>query len=94
VNFFNADRLAGKDGAEVNFFAAQTDAAAMGDDNDFVVEGIVDIGQSLVDAGGGLIDLGGALQSSAIGAPQTEAFRPSPNTPSTASLPPLKREKV
>src|SRR5713101_88042 len=28
------------------------------------------------------------------GEPQTEAFRPSPNTPSTASLPPPKRGKV
>jgi len=31
MNFFNADRLAGKDLAEVNLFVAQTDAAATGD---------------------------------------------------------------
>jgi hypothetical protein len=29
VNFFDADRLAGKDRAEVNLFAPQTDASAM-----------------------------------------------------------------
>jgi hypothetical protein len=43
------------------FFAAQTDAAAIGDDNGLVVERIIDIGQSLIDAGGWLIDLGRAL---------------------------------
>ncbi len=43
------------------FFAAQTDAATIGDDHDVVVEGIIDIGQSLVGAGSGLIDLGRAL---------------------------------
>jgi hypothetical protein len=61
VNFFDADRLASKDRAEIDFFVAQTDAAAIGDDDDFIVEGIIDIGQSLIDAGGGLIDLGRAL---------------------------------
>jgi len=29
VNFFDADRLAGKDRAEVNLFAAQTEASAI-----------------------------------------------------------------
>ena len=33
----------------------------MGDDNDLVVKGIINIGQSFVGAGGGLIDLGRAL---------------------------------
>src|SRR6266566_7896390 len=61
VNFFNADRLAGEDGAEVNLFVPQANATAVGDDNDLVVEGIVDVGQSPVRAGGGLIDLGRAL---------------------------------
>jgi hypothetical protein len=61
VNFLNADRLAGKDGAEVNFFVASANATAIGNDDDLVVEGIVDIGQSLIDAGRGLIDLGRAL---------------------------------
>ena len=48
MNLFDADRLAGKDRAEINFFVSQTDATAMGDDDGLVVEGIVDIGQSLV----------------------------------------------
>jgi len=43
------------------FFAAQTGAAAIGDDNGLVVERIIDIGQSRIDAGGWLIDLGRAL---------------------------------
>src|SRR6266567_102391 len=60
-NFFNADRLAGEDGAEVNLFVPQANATAVGDDNDLVVEGIVDVGQSPGRAGGGLIDLGRAL---------------------------------
>jgi hypothetical protein len=33
VNFFDADRLASEDRAEVDFFAAETDALAIGDDN-------------------------------------------------------------
>ena len=62
MHFLDADRLAGEDGAEVNLFAPQTDAAAIGDDHDFVVEGI-DIGQALIGAGGGLIDLGRTLHA-------------------------------
>jgi len=50
VNFFDADRLASKDCAEINFSVAETDAAAIGDDDGFVVEGIVDIRQSCIDA--------------------------------------------
>ena len=41
-------RLADKDGAEVNFFVTETDPSAVGDHHDFVVEGIVDIGQAQV----------------------------------------------
>ena len=52
-----------KDGAEVNLLAPQTDPAAIGDDHEFVVEGIVDIGQALIGAGGGLIDLGRTLHA-------------------------------
>ena len=44
-----------------NLFVSQTDAAAVGDHNDLVVEGIIDIGQSLIGADRGLIDLGRAL---------------------------------
>ena len=61
MNFFDADGLAGKDGTEVNFFAAQADAPATGNDDDLVVKRIIDIGQPLVEASGRLIDLGGAL---------------------------------
>jgi hypothetical protein len=60
VNFFDADGVAGKDRAEINLFATQTDAAATGDDNDSVVQGIIDIGQSFISATRGLIDLGRA----------------------------------
>jgi len=55
VHFLDADRLAGKDGAEVNLFVTETDPAAIGDDHDFDMEGIIDIRQSHVGAGGGLI---------------------------------------
>jgi hypothetical protein len=41
----------------------ETDPAAVGDHHDFVVEGIVDIGQALIGAGGGLIDLGRTLHA-------------------------------
>ena len=51
MNFFKADRLAGKDLAEVNLLIAQTDAAAAGNDDDLVVKGVVDIGQALIGAG-------------------------------------------
>ena len=61
MNFLDADRLPGKDGTEVNLLVPQTDASAVGDDNGLVVEGIINVGQSLIGAGGGLIDLGWAL---------------------------------
>jgi len=44
VNFFDADGLTSKDGAEVDLFVPQTDPAAIGDDDGLVVEGIVDVG--------------------------------------------------
>jgi hypothetical protein len=46
VRFLDADRLAGKDGAEVNLFVPETNPAAIGDDHDFDMEGAVDIRQS------------------------------------------------
>ncbi len=39
MDFLDADRLAGKDLAEVDLFVAQTDAAAASDHDGFVVEG-------------------------------------------------------
>ena len=61
MDFFDADGLTGEDLAEINFLAAQTDAAAAGDHDGFVVEGIVDVRQSGVGTRGRLIDLGRAF---------------------------------
>ncbi len=47
VNLFNADSLAGEDLAEVDFRGAQTDSAAACHHDSFVVERVVDVGQSL-----------------------------------------------
>jgi hypothetical protein len=63
VNFFDADGLAGENGAEVDFLVAEIDAPATGDDDSFVVEGIVDVGQSGIGAGGRLINFGRALET-------------------------------
>src|SRR5215510_15205894 len=57
VHFFDADSLSGRDRAEVDFLLAQTDAPAVGDHNDFVVEGIVDIRQAGVGTRGRLVDV-------------------------------------
>src|SRR5499433_4130217 len=46
VNLLDADGLTGKALAEVDFFVPQTDATAARDHDGFVVEGIVDVGQS------------------------------------------------
>ncbi|SRR6266566_6680857 len=43
--------------AQINFFLAQADAAATSDHDSFVVEGIVDVGQSGVDAQGTSVDV-------------------------------------
>jgi hypothetical protein len=53
VNFFDTDGLASKDGAESDLFVAQTDAAAMDDDDDFIVDGRIDIGKSRIRSGRG-----------------------------------------
>jgi hypothetical protein len=53
VNFLDADGLSGKGLAEIDFLASQTDAAATGDHDGFVVEGIVDVRQSGVGTRGG-----------------------------------------
>lgn len=57
MNFLDANGLASEDRAEVNFLLADTDVAATSDHDGFVVEGIVDVGQSGVDALGRLVDL-------------------------------------
>jgi hypothetical protein len=66
VDFFDADRLAGEEGAEVNLSVTETDPPAIGDDHDLVVKGIVDIGQSAIGAGGGLLDLGRTLHAEGL----------------------------
>ncbi len=48
MHFPDVDGLAGEDRAEIDFFLAQTHATAAGDHDGFVVEWIVDVGQSLV----------------------------------------------
>ena len=48
LDFFYAYGLTGKDRAEIDFFLAETNAAAMRNDNRSVVEWIVDGLQSLV----------------------------------------------
>jgi hypothetical protein len=56
VHFFDVDRLAGKDGADVDSLVFQTNASAIGDHDHFVVKRIVD--QAIREgARGGLIDL-------------------------------------
>ena len=56
-NFFYAHGLTSEDRAEINFLVAEADASAIRDHNDFVVKGIVDIGQPLVGTRRMLIDL-------------------------------------
>ena len=51
--------------AKLISFVAQTEAAATGGDNDLVVKGIVDIGQSLIGSGERVDSLGRALHSRA-----------------------------
>jgi hypothetical protein len=53
--------LAGKDRAEINFFAAETESVAMGQDKSLVVKGVVDIRQAPIGARRRLMDLGWAL---------------------------------
>src|SRR5215469_6917586 len=48
--------LPGKDLAEIDLLASQTDATATGDYDGFVVEGIVDVRQSSVGTSGRLVD--------------------------------------
>ena len=55
--FLDAHGLTGENRAEVDFLSAKTVAAATRDHDGFIVEGIVDIGQSGVGARGRLVDL-------------------------------------
>ena len=60
MNFFDAG-LAGEDGTEIDFFLAQAETCATGDDDGLIVQGIVDVGQSGVGTSRGLVDLGGTF---------------------------------
>ena len=57
MNLFDTDGLSGKDLAEIDFFASQTDTAAAGDHDGFVVEWIVEVLQPDVGTRGRLVDL-------------------------------------
>ena len=48
VNLFDADLLAGEDLAEIDLLPVEADAAAAGDDDGLVVEGIVELGQAFI----------------------------------------------
>ena len=48
-DFLDADRLAGERGAEIDLFAVEAEAAAAGDIDGAVVEGIVRLGNALID---------------------------------------------
>ena len=61
MHFFDAHGLTGEDRAEIDFFLAQTDAAATRDHDGFIVERIVEVRQSGVHALGRLVDLRRAL---------------------------------
>jgi hypothetical protein len=57
VHFFNAHGLPGKDLTEIDFLPAQTDTPSTGNHDGLIVQGIVDVRQSLVGTRGRLVDL-------------------------------------
>src|SRR5882672_2669475 len=60
-DFFDPQGLSCEDRAEINFFAVQTDASAVGDMNDAVVKRISKFWQAAIAADGGSVDFRGAL---------------------------------
>jgi hypothetical protein len=60
-DLLNTDSLPREDGAEIIFFAVETNAPAVGDVNGAVVERIIKFRQAAVGAGGRGIDFRGAL---------------------------------
>jgi hypothetical protein len=60
-DFFDPQGLPREDRAEINFFAVQTDASAVGDVNDAVVKRISKFWQAAIAADGGSVDFRGAL---------------------------------
>jgi hypothetical protein len=75
VHFFDTDRLAGKDLAEIDLLLAQTDAPATGDHDGFIVEGLVDVRQAGVGTRGRLVDLRGTLVITADVGGQAALFK-------------------
>src|SRR6267143_1409076 len=59
-DFFDPQGLSCEDRAEINFFAVQTDASAVGDVNDAVVKRISKFWQAAIAADGGSVDFRGA----------------------------------
>src|ERR1700676_4232522 len=60
-DFFDPQGLPCEDRAEINFFAVQTDASAVGDVNDAVVKRISKFWQAVIAGDGGSVDFRGAL---------------------------------
>jgi hypothetical protein len=50
VDLLDAEALSGKDGGDINFLSVQADAAAGGDEDVSVVEGIFEVGEALIEA--------------------------------------------
>ena len=63
LQFFYADGLTGKDRTAIDFSLAETNAAAMRDDNRSVMEWVVDVRHSLVRTRGSLIISAGHFMS-------------------------------
>jgi len=60
-DFLDTDNLPREDGAEINFFAVETDTSAVGDVDGVVVERIIKFRQAAILTRGGSIDFRGAL---------------------------------
>src|SRR6266568_381256 len=61
LDLLDTDSLPREDGAEINFFAVETDTSAVGDVDGAVVKRIIKFRQAAIGAGGGSIDFRGAL---------------------------------
>src|SRR5882757_1659045 len=68
-DFFDPQGLSCEDRAEINFFAVQTDASAVGDMNDAVVKRISKFWQAAIAADGGSVDFRGALHVQGLMSP-------------------------
>src|SRR5467141_2421380 len=73
-DFFDPQGLSCEDRAEINFFAVQADASAVGDVNDAVVKRISKFWQAAVAADGGSVDFRGALHVQGLMGPLVVEF--------------------